>query len=98
MRKSLMLAVCLVLCMALVGCSGNPLSKLPWAVNIYSYDLVSQVETDWEPKVAAPGFQWLLLEVTVSNKTSKTEMLNSLIYPFELVVSGRYYTIEPPTT
>ena len=32
----------LVLCVVLSGCSGNPLSQLPWAVNIYSYDLKSQ--------------------------------------------------------
>jgi len=44
-RKFVVLA-CLVLCVALVGCSGNPFSQLPWAVNIYSYDLASQVETD----------------------------------------------------
>jgi hypothetical protein len=89
--RKLLIPLVLVLCMVLSGCSGNPLSQLPWAVNIYSYDLESQVETDWNPKLPAPGYQWLLLEVTVSNKTSKTEMLNSFIYEFELVLSGNHY-------
>lgn len=90
MRKFVVL-VCLVLCAVLAGCSGNPLSQLPWAVNIYSYDLVSQVATDWEPKIPSPGYQWLLLEVTVSNRTGKTEHLNPFIYEFELALGGKRY-------
>lgn len=91
MRKFVVLA-CLVLCVALVGCSGNPFSQLPWAVNIYSYDLASQVETYyWGPELPSPGYQWLLLEVSVSNKTGKTEYLNPLIYEFELVLGGKRY-------
>ncbi len=90
MRKFVVLA-CLVLCVALVGCSGNPFSQLPWAVNIYSYDLASQVETDWGRKLPSSGYQWLLLEVSVSNKTGKTERLNPLIYEFELALGGKRY-------
>jgi hypothetical protein len=90
MRKLVVLA-CLVSCLALAGCSGNPFSQLPWAVNIYSYDLASQVATDWEPKIPSPGYQWLLLEVTVSNRTGKTEHLNPFIYEFELALGGKRY-------
>jgi len=89
--RKLLVPLVLVLCMALSGCSGNPLSQLPWAVNIYSYDLKSQVETTWDPKIPSPGYQWLLLEVAVGNRTNKTEYLNPLTYEFELVLSGKHY-------
>jgi len=86
--RKLLIPLVLVLCMVLSGCSGNPLSQLPWAVNIYSYDVKSQVETTWDPKIPSPGYQWLLLEVAVGNKTNKTEYLTHLQHPWRHRMTG----------
>ena len=85
---------CLVLSLALSGCADNQPSKsrLPWSFEVKSYTTTDRVAVEWgNDKHASPGYEWLILDIAVGNRTSQTEYLNSIIYEFHVVVGPKAY-------
>lgn len=82
-----------VLGLFLAGCGlSKPLiNNLPWDVAVYTYEFAAEVETTGQPQQADPGYKWLLLEVAVANKSSRSEGLNPFIYEFEFSLGGKRY-------
>ena len=90
-KRLVLIVASLMLSLTLSGCLyWAARSKLPWAVNIYSYDLMTVVTTPYGDKSAGSDYQWLAVEVTVANKTSATVRLNPLVYEFSLIMNGSY--------
>jgi excisionase family DNA binding protein len=92
-KRCISVVLVFVLGLFLAGCGpSKPLiNTLPWDVAAYSYELAAEVATRWQPVPADPGYKWLVLEVAIANKSSRSERLNPFIYEFEFALSGKRY-------
>jgi len=92
-KRCISVVLVFVLGLFLAGCGpSKPLiNTLPWDVAAYSYEFAAEVATTWQPVPADPGYKWLVLEVAIANKSSRSERLNPFIYEFEFALSGKRY-------
>ena len=92
-KRCISVVLVFVLGLFLAGCGpSKPLiNTLPWDVAAYTYDFAAEVETMGQPEPADPGYKWLLLEVALANKSSRSEGLNPFIYEFEFSLGGKRY-------